>query len=498
MKQFLLSILVLGIVITGFAACTKKPADSQTPTDDLPVEYQETAKEALGFDKEDNRGTEFQILVNNAATHFDMKADFIGDPTGSVVEQAVYKRAAECETYLGIFLMYKEESGNYNSSVIQNVSNLITAGSCPYDMLAIGLNTGILGKDISLFYNVLDMDSVNVDHDWWVQDTLEQVSVNGQLYFLSGDACMSTYGYLGCVFANLNVSQAFQQNVDYFELVEQKEWTMDRFFSLFRDVSTDIDEIPGIGLDDVFGWANVSTGVRVMWSSCDLSLFSRNELTDEIQLKSNLDQKMLLLIEKLKDAYDAPNSFYFGNTTMDKATQAFVNDRCLFYSYYVYRARSFVAEGGNNSAFAILPLPLYDEDQADYISTNISAYNALFFPSSVKNPSLAGKVAEFMGWSGKQTIIPTYYVTYLQIRSTGREEKNIDMLNLIRDKLRISPNELYGVIDDIVGTLALTDRNVIPSVAIATPFYSNPISRWASIAESVNQDIQEYIISYYR
>lgn len=272
---------------------------------------------------------------------------------------------------------------------------------------------------------------------------------------------------------------------------------MDRFFSLFQDVSSDIDEVPGIGHDDVFGWANVSTGVRVMWSSCGLSLFSRNELTDEIQLKSGLDQKMLLLTEKLKDAYDASNSFYFGNTIMDKANQAFVTDRCLFYSYYVYRARSFIVDG-INSSFAILPLPLYDEEQEDYISTNISAYNALFFPSSLKNPSLAGKVAEFMGWSGKRIIIPTYYETYLQLRSTGKEEKNVAMLNLIRDKLRISPNELYGVIDDIIGNLALTDRNVVPSAAIATPFYSNPVSRWASISESVNQDIQEYIIEYYK
>lgn len=497
MKRILLLILALGMMVTAFVGCKKKPVTPPDPNGGLSDDYRNTAKQALGFDKEDNHETEFQILVNNAATHFDMKTDFIGDMNGSVVEQVVYRRAAECETYLGISLLYKEQNGSYNGSVIEDVSNLITAGSCPYDMIVIGLNAGILGRDISILYNVLEMDSVNVDHNWWVQDTLEQVSMNGQLYFLSGDACMSTYGYLGCVFANLEVSKKFQQNVDYFELVEQKEWTMDRFFSLFQDVSSDIDEVPGIGHDDVFGWANVSTGVRVMWSSCGLSLFSRNELTDEIQLKSGLDQKMLLLTEKLKDAYDASNSFYFGNTIMDKANQAFVTDRCLFYSYYVYRARSFIVDG-INSSFAILPLPLYDEEQEDYISTNISAYNALFFPSSLKNPSLAGKVAEFMGWSGKRIIIPTYYETYLQLRSTGKEEKNVAMLNLIRDKLRISPNELYGVIDDIIGNLALTDRNVVPSAAIATPFYSNPVSRWASISESVNQDIQEYIIEYYK
>ena len=147
------------------------------------------------------------------------------------------------------------------------------------------------------------------------------------------------------------------------------------------------------------------------------------------------------------------------------------------------------------SDFAILPLPKYDREQSDYISTNVSAYNALFFLSSTANPDLSGKVAEFMGWYGKEYIIPAYYDNYLKLRSSNKEE-NIEMLDLIRDKLRVSPNELYGVIENVIGRTALTDENVL-NITTEPPFYSNPVSQWEKITRVANKKIQEYIMKYY-
>ena len=491
MKRILLVLLVLGM-LTGvlFACKPKTPVNPvETGTAEIPAE------DNPGFPKANYNDREFHVLVNNENEHFDMKSDFIGAPDGNIVEQAIYRRTAACEEYLGIAIEYHEQNGAYNSGIIQALTNYIEAESCIYDMVAIGLNTGIRGQNISIFYNVLDMDSINVEHDWWVQDTVEQVSMNGQLYFLTGDVCTSTYGYLGCVFANLRVADDFRLGVDFYELVEDDQWTLDAFLSLFRDVSRDVDGTDGISTNDVFGWANVSTGVRVMWSSCDMNLFVRDEVTEAFSLKTALDDRMLTFVDQLKSAYELPNSFYFGDMIKAEADNAFIADRCLFYTYYVFKARSF-NESNMTSSFAILPLPKYNEEQSNYISTNVSAYNALFFPSSITDPTLCGKVAEYMGWSGKRTVVPVYYDEFLKLRSTNKEE-NIAMLDLIRENLRITPNELYGVIDDVIGYTALTDRNVIGAESAPAPFYSNPVSQWKKISGLANKDLRAYILKYY-
>ena len=76
-------------------------------------------------------------------------------------------------------------------------------------------------------------------------------------------------------------------------------------------------------------------------------------------------------------------------------------------------------------------------------------------------------------------------------------EENIAMLDLIRESLRITPNELYGVIDDVIGYTALTDRNVVGAESAPAPFYSNPVSQWKKISGLANRDLRAYILKYY-
>ncbi len=492
MRRVFLFLLIIGILAGLLTACGGK---EDSPETDGTTAAQAT-DDSPGFEAADYNDREFHIMVNNENEHFDMKSDFIGSPDGNIVEQAVYRRSSACEDYLGVIVEYHEQNGAYNSGIIQTLTNYIEADTCFYDMVAIGLNTGIRGQNISIFSNVLEMDSINTEHNWWVRDAVDEVSMNGQLYFLTGDACTSTYGYLGCVFANLGVADNFQLGVNFYDLVNNGEWTLETFLDTFGTVQQELDGIDGISTDDVFGWANVSTGVRVMWSSCNMNLFVRDEVTDAFSLKTSLDDRTLTFISTLKGAYEKENSFYFGDAVKGEADTAFMTDRCLFYTYYVFKARAF-NEGGMTSDFAILPLPKYNSEQEDYISTNVSAYNALFFPSSIKDKTLCGKVAEYMGWSGRKTVVPVYYDEFLKLRSTNKEE-NVEMLDLIRDKLLVTPNELYGVIDDVIGYTALTDKNVVGAENAPAPFYSNPVSQWQKISGMANGHLQAYIMEYYK
>lgn len=500
MKKVLILTLALLLILSSFAGCGGKKNSGEETT--APPTKQETPiSDLIGFEKEDNNDEYFNVLLNNSEGAFNMATDFYADETASnVVAQQVLARNRACEDYLGITLKYHPEPGNWNSGMPQKVYNLVSGNSQEYDMVVMGLNTGIMGGYVNIYKNVLDMSYINTDHNWWVQEMEEMVAINDRLVFLTGDACLSTYAYLGCVFANLSVAQNYEvfndtEYENFYDIVKDGAWTMEEFFSFFMKVDnkTSVGDKydPNV---DTFGWANLQTSVRVMWSSCEMDLIQRQD-DGTFAARASIDERIETFARQIQTACDSELEIHFTKDTHQQALNAFANNRCLFASFYVYLMQDFKANN-MESHFAVLPLPKYTLQQEDYVSTNISAYNALFFPASIteERTELASKVAEFMGYYGQSRVVPAYYDEYLKHRNNDEGPANVEMLDLIREKLRVTPNELFGTIEDIIGITPTTEKNMDPSEG----FYSNPVSVWGKKYPTFNAGVTEYIFQYFR
>ena len=495
MKKVLLLLLALSLTLAFLTACQKNDAPP-VDTSEEETKAEITTADILGFDKQ-NYNKEFKILLNNSIELYER--DFKVDANASdVVSVATYDRNLACEEYLGLSLEYVPEGGNYNSGMPDRLYNLVMNGACEYDMVAMGMNTGIIGRYIDIYQNILKMDYIELTHPWWVQDMTNQISINGQLYFLTGDACVTTYAYIGCIFANLNVAENFNLDVDFYELVKSGNWTMEEFLRLFKLVGVDENNDgtydPKI---DTYGWANIGIGVRLIWSSCDISLVERQD-NGTIAVRETLDDRVIKFVESIKTALDDPHSSYLVDNTASIAIaiDSFVSDRVLFASYMLSLAES-LKVNNIESPFAILPLPKYDTQQKDYISTNMPAYNALSFPISIQSLDMSAQVAEFMGWYGQEYIIPAYYDQALKYRQND-VEANIEMIDLIREKLRVTPNEIYGVMSTSNASAPMYYTQTTPTnTAADTGFYSNPASVWKGAYASMSDTIKSYVLQYY-
>ncbi len=491
MKKLLLLLLALSLSLTLLTACQnndKPPVD----TEEEDTEAELTTADILGFDKQ-NYGKEFNILLNDAAAV--TKRDFFVDEGASdVVSVATNDRNLACEEYLGISINYTLEPGNWNSGMADKLYTLVSTDACDYDMVSMSLNGGIIGGYINIYQNIPKMQYIDLTHSWWVQDMIEQVSINNQLYFLTGDACVSTYAYIGCVFANLVVAENFGITEDFYDLVRNGDWTMEKFFSMYKTVGLDTDADGHFNPEtETFGWANHSIGVRLMWSSADVNLIERQQ-DGTFALRSGLDDRIVTFIGNLKTELSDPHHAYLGDN--QKAVNAFVTDRVLFETSLLATAESFKS---NNieSPFAILPLPKHDKQQADYISTNMPAYNALFFPSTIKSVEMSAQVAEYMGWYGQQYVIPAYYDQALKYRQND-VEANVEMLDLIREKLRVTPNEIYGIIGETGTDTVMFLTQTINQNLADSGFYSNPVSVWKTQYPTLADRITSYVLQYFK
>ena len=494
MKKTLFILLSLTLLwsTTLLTACQKQP-----PTTDAPQETDSAMPEAntadiLGFDRQ-NYNTEFKILLNSA-TAVSKKDFFTEEGATDLVSVATYDRNLACEEYLGIFITYFPEAANWNSGIAEKLYNLVATGTCDYDLLAIALNAGVTGGYIDIYQNVMQMEYIEPTHTWWVQDVIDHVSLNNQLYFLTGDASVSAYAYIGCVFANLEVADNYRLDVDFYDLVKSGNWTLEEFYRLYKLVGEDLNN-DGVydPATETFGWANHDIGTRLMWSSCDMQLIER-QADGTFALRSGLDDRILTFIAAMKNELDNPlsNHIYAEQTN----AEAFVGDRVLFVTSMLSMAQNLKA---NNieSPFAFLPLPKYNAEQTDYISTNMPAYNAFFFPSTMEKPDISAQVAEFMGWYGQEYIIPSYYDQTLKYRQNDAEA-NIEMLDLIRNKLRVTPNELYGIIGVSQSENVMILTQTIPTNLSENGFYSTPVSVWQTQYPTLSNQIASYVLKYYQ
>lgn len=490
MKKLLICLLAIALLLPTImlASCGKDDdaLDADTGNgEDLGI------ADELGFDKQDNGGREFKVLLNSVYPIFE-RDFYVEDVAASTLSSVTYERNAACEEYLGIKLNYVREAGDWKSGIVDKVRTLVSSGACDYDMMAVAVNAGLNGGNIDIYQNIMQMEYIDFDHEWWIQDMIEQNSINEQLYFLAGDACVTTYSSMGCVFANLAVADKFGVDVDFYELVKSGEWTVDQLFTLFKEVS---DDGNGDGIIDplteTYGWCDHGVGTRLMWSSCGIDMLERQS-DGTFALRESLGDRILSFVAKFKTACDSPLSYH---TEKDvEMAEAFAGDRTLFATTQLARIEDLKTEG-ITSSFAVLPLPKYDKAQEDYISTAMANHNALFFPVTISSPELSAKVAEFMGWYGQKYVIPEYYDVNLKYRQND-DTANIEMLDLIREKLRITPNETYGAVAG--GKSVMTMTQTTSKNTAETGFYSIPESVWDTNVSDLSGAIQTYIYKYYQ
>ena len=116
MKRNIFVLLMLGALLFT-VSCTGKSNDDPQPGGTQPDDPPKSAaEEALGFDREDHQGAEFQVLLNNYKDFFDLARDFdISAEPRDKVEEETFNRNRACEEYLGITLKYTPENGGAGS-----------------------------------------------------------------------------------------------------------------------------------------------------------------------------------------------------------------------------------------------------------------------------------------------------------------------------------------------------------------------------------------------
>ena len=322
-----------------------------------------------------------------------------------------------------------------------------------------------------LYTNLTDLPYVDFSSPWWPGNIQESCSIGDHVYFCSGDITATCINAIGSVFVNLDLWQSYNIEGNIFDIVNNREWTMDRMQELVLGVVGNSGDyglvMANRGIYDNLFYAG---GLNYVEHDDDNQLIMSPDISG-LTMSNWYDACHNLLYDNEDVAAgDDQNGLTISNTFMTQ-------DALVFMSQVMTDARDYLKDASFD--FAVVPYPMADSSQENYAS--ITGYWVTMFsvPYNARNPELSGAVLEALGSSGARHLTPKVYEESFQHRFLQTPE-NAEMLNLIHDSIVYDTGRLFA--DDIA--MFNLFRNAYYDTAWST-LYGERYTIWMANIEKV-------------
>ena len=324
------------------------------------------------------------------------------------------------------------------------------------------------------FYNVLNLD-IDYSQSWWDQAFFRDLECNGKLYCLCGDFAYHQMQATWLMFYNKNVYEQNFPDTDIYQIVRDHKWTIDKLIEMAQKATKDTNGDTQITFSeesdaDIIGSTSHPHNYRGLYFACGEFFVSHDEngrMTCSIE-KSGRGSDV---IDKIRELTTADCYQEMGYTNVRKAIE---NNTALF-AFECMGALQLMA-GVEGLRIGVIPMPMYNEDQAQYyhyVNNRGSEYGV---PISYKNmQEIADFFTLFAAHSQKivrSTYVDTFKYTY------ASDEESAEMINLILDTRTYDPGyhmELGTSMDSILSSMmSKTGKNQFAS---AVKKYNSAITK---------------------
>lgn len=442
--SLLLAILMLSTTLIACADSADTPANDTTVPEAETTDAPETADPTV-----DANGYELDSLPP------DLKFDgetftifswsefqeelFVESPTGEIVNDSVFKRNARVAERLGIeFNFIAEQRGDYNhfKDFCQKVNVTVNTNNGEYDLIS---SYNLAAPLMMLNHNIInlaDVEHIDLEKPWWPKTIVEETEIDGNYYFLTGDASIGLIKWLYCMYFNKELTDKFQVG-DLYQIVLDGKWTLEKLETTVTDIYEDYNQNGLVDNGDVYGLIARGDGNTFGFvPSCDLAITSR-------------DGEGLPVIsfgtEKVIDVFNRVTKLFNGTPGVkewtDYDSETFVNAQAMIVAAYFGYSRDYLTNV--EFEYGVIPYPKYDEDQVDYRTHIGNEYSFYSIPIDARNYSMSGAVLEALASESYRTVTPAYFESALKVRY-AKDSVTGQMLDLMRQNASFNFGSIYA------------------------------------------------------
>ena len=311
---------------------------------------------------------------------------------------------------------------------------------------------------------------IDLDHEWWYPNVMDETSIHGNYFFVIGDFNWHSWNTTFCMYFNqnfaddVNLNKRLSDSYGYnnlYELVSAGQWTYDKLFELSSSYYNDANGDSTWDEFDTFGFSNCCDCVEAFLAGVEIRFIVKDED----------DTPYFTVPDNFYTFFPAFNAFLNSDSTFfsdrpqylsrwgEVELNVFRDGRALFYDNTLYSGNLALREMEDN--YGIIPMPKYDEAQAEYCTYNHFSNNTcLSIPLNVKDIDVTGMIIEDLGYFSSIYIPDAYFEKTLDGK-LARDDESWEMLDLILSHYQYDlTNYLYFEgIQLTYNTLRLAVRN---------------------------------------
>lgn len=349
-----LLVLAAATVLACLAGCGKTEKNVPKP----PEPATEAGTDRLSDDMPERDMShslqEFVILNYTDAAHaYSIKIMAPTEDSGEELVQKIYRRNLAMEERYQVLISELQNDRPYDL-----IRNDWLVGKADYDAAMIyeeHVNRCLVAGALRLFEEI---PYINLSKPWWNESANDIYSFQDHQYAGVGDWSISMYSKLHAYLFNKNMLASHPDSPDLYDLVRQKEWTIDEMFRIASDYIVDVE-----GEDnDIYGIVGTSkVHFQLLLTGAGQKYVEKTDDGYEFALTSQAADSLVSKLLDLSEQYyynNNPGTYNGGVITAE-----FTSNRALMLAGMITTLESL---GKDMSGIGVLPAPLLNEDQDDY------------------------------------------------------------------------------------------------------------------------------------
>lgn len=366
---------------------------------------------------------------------------------GDLIGDDIFDRTAWLEQEYGIIVTCEYmEYGKLPTQLPQ----IIKTGSTDYQLLdTMGRSAQkLMGNDY--FLNIAELPYVDFEHPWWVPGALEALSLGDYVEFAVSDMLLIDKSATMVLFFNIPMAEDVGLD-NIYEDVRGHEWTLERLAE-YAEMGLQPNGDDVMDANDIYGIVTNDDPVHMLYAAAGYKFMSKNEDGTFYYSYGEGDSfnVMIDILNKIMYADFTWNSY------VNPEAPEFIDGGALFHFDKLKRCMTL-----RNMAddYGILPLPMYDVDQAKYYGPVSNYHDSMFavINTNLNNQETIGAALELMSYFSYYEIYSDFFEVVIQNRGT-RDAESKEMLSIIFENrsydmgLIYDPHELTAKVIRITGT----------------------------------------------
>ncbi|MBO5702035.1 MAG: extracellular solute-binding protein [Clostridia bacterium] len=369
-----------------------------------------------------------------------------------MVNEAIYRRNVTTEDRLGVTFEWIGTPGDSGdrakfASFVQNAYS----GGTYYDIIATYSRTAgmLLTEGLIQDLNAIEDSHLNTAQPWWPKTMLETCSIKDSLFFVSGDISTNVLHFMYAVYYNMDMLKNFQIE-DPISLVDSNQWTIDKLIELSSDLYQDLDQDGAQSDNDQYGFCSTYFHLDAFYTGSDMMCIVP-DADDVLAISPEFfGQKTTDLVDKLGGWFKEGDTYVNPHGGSRNYSVPFNEGNCAFRLDRVYVADNVYHNGALRNAdfeYGILPVPLYDENQEDYITVVGNPFTLWCVMQNAKDPTMSSAVIECMASEGYRKTSPMIFENNMKYRYTPDNAGKGDgarMFDIVRQSIAFDLGRIFS------------------------------------------------------